>query len=484
MTYESRWEAVIGLELHVQLNTAAKIFSSAPVGVGFAPNQAASIVDLAFPGTLPVLNQEVLVKAIRFGLAITADIASQCRFDRKSYFYPDLPKGYQITQLNEPIVGRGTLNVQLDDGSIKPVDITRAHLEEDAGKSVHDRYPGQTAIDLNRAGTPLLEIVTEPQLHSPEEAAACFRQLHTLVTWLGICDGNLNEGSMRCDANVSVRLKGNSKLGERTEIKNINSFRFVQKALQFEIQRQIAALERGDTLIQETRLYDVARDETRPMREKEFSDDYRYFPDPDLLPVSISEDLIHQIRETMPELPAVRRERYVADLLLDDSTAARLTRNRETSDYFERTIDRCPNPKLAANWIVGVVSAALNKDILSIEQAPVNPDELGEILLQVDNGSITQTAARQVFQSLWSNGGSVEEALASQKRTHNADDSHLRTIVQSILDSHPKQLEQLKGGRKKIAGFFVGQIMKETGGSADPRRVNEILSDLLLDEDP
>ena len=370
MKFSSGWEPVIGLEIHVQLNTRSKLFSTSPASVNPNPNVFANIVDLAIPGTLPVLNREALHKAIMFGVAISARISPVCRFERKSYFYPDLPKGYQITQLSEPIVGPGSINVLMDGENAKTVGITRAHLEEDAGKSIHDRFVNSTAIDLNRAGTPLLEIVTEPHLNSPSEAAACFRQLHTLVTWLGICDGNLNEGSMRCDANVSVRKRGHKALGNRTEIKNVNSFRFVERALHHEIERHISLLERGASVERETRLYDVERDETRRMRGKEYSDDYRYFPDPDLLPVTVSEELVQSIVRSMPELPHVRRERYTEQLNLDPAIASLLTRDKEMSDYFEQANTVASNAKLVANWLLGNISSILNRQALTIDQFP------------------------------------------------------------------------------------------------------------------
>lgn len=478
MNYSSEWEPVIGLEIHVQLNTQSKLFSTSPACVNPDPNAYANIVDLAIPGTLPVFNEEALHKAIMFGVAISAQISPTCRFERKSYFYPDLPKGYQITQLSEPIVGPGSISVLLDGDAAKTVGITRAHLEEDAGKSIHDRFVNTTAIDLNRAGTPLLEVVTEPHLNSPSEAASCFRQLHTLVTWLGICDGNLNEGSMRCDANVSVRKRGNKALGNRTEIKNVNSFRFVERALQYEIERHITLLEQGESVERETRLYDVERDETRRMRGKEYSDDYRYFPDPDLLPVAVSEDLVDSIRRSMPELPHTRQERYTRQLELDRNTAPLLTRDRATSDYFERAYSVTGNAKLVANWVLGNVGSIVNRDEVTIDQFPLNPEALGEILCFVDNDEISDATAKQVFDQVLAHGCSVDEALKRVKQTQISGSGELRKLAQAILDNHPNQVKQLSEGKSKVLGFLIGQAMKSSQGKADPKQLSEIFREL------
>ena len=477
MSSSSEWEPVIGLEIHVQLNTKSKLFSASPAQVNPNPNAFANIVDLAIPGTLPVLNKEALNKAIMFGVAIDAHISPTCRFERKSYFYPDLPKGYQITQLEDPIVGRGSLNIHLEDKSVKPVGITRAHLEEDAGKSIHDRFAHSTAIDLNRAGTPLLEVVTEPQLNSPSEASACFRQLHTLVTWLGICDGNLNEGSMRCDANVSVRKRGSKTLGNRTEIKNVNSFRFVERALHYEIKRHLSILEQGDVVERETRLYDVERDETRRMRGKEFSDDYRYFPDPDLLPVNVSDDLIESIRRSMPELPSVRRERYATQLELDPALAALLTRDRATSEYFEKALTVTGNAQLVANWVLGNVGSILNRDEITIGEFPVTPEALGEILCHVHNGQISDAVAKKIFDQVLEQGSTVKDALDITRQSQISD-GELRNLVQTILDDHPNQVKQLSEGKSKVLGFLMGQAMKASRGKADPKHLNEIFREL------
>ena len=469
------WEAVIGLEVHVQLATRSKIFSRAATTFGEYPNSNANAVDIALPGVLPVLNEEAVRMAIKFGLAIDADIASSCRFDRKNYFYPDLPKGYQISQLDQPIVGRGTLPIFFGDGSFREVGITRAHLEEDAGKSIHTTYDGLTGIDLNRAGTPLLEIVSEPELHSPAEAAAYFRELHGLVTTLEICDGNLNEGSMRCDANISIRPKGVETLGERTEIKNVNSFRFVEKALEYEIDRQIVVLESGGKVVLETRLYDSERDETRSMRSKESSDDYRYFPDPDLLPVEIPDELIESVRVTMPELPTAKRNRYIHELGLTDYEAGRLIEDPHGSRYFDAVAEQSADAKLSANWILGDVTAALNRDEINFVNVPIAPDQLGTLLNRIQDETITGKIAKSIFELLWTKGGSVDGIIESQGLRQLDDAKDLEGVVSQIISDFPDQVEQFREGKQKILGFFVGQVMKATNGKANPKQVNEIL---------
>ena len=469
------WEAVIGLEVHVQLATRSKIFSRAATTFGEYPNSNANAVDIALPGVLPVLNEEAVRMAIKFGLAIDAEIASSCRFDRKNYFYPDLPKGYQISQLDQPIVGRGTLPIFFADGSFREIGITRAHLEEDAGKSIHTTYDGLTGIDLNRAGTPLLEIVSEPELRSAAEAAAYFRELHGLVTTLEICDGNLNEGSMRCDANISIRPKGVETLGERTEIKNVNSFRFVEKALEYEIDRQIVVLESGGKVILETRLYDSERDETRSMRSKESSDDYRYFPDPDLLPVEIPDELIESVRVTMPELPTAKRNRYIHELGLTDYEAGRLIEDPHGSRYFDAVAEQSADAKLSANWILGDVTAALNRDEINFVNAPIAPDQLGTLLNRIQDETITGKIAKSIFELLWTKGGSVDGIIESQGLRQLDDAKDLEGVVSQIISDFPDQVEQFREGKQKILGFFVGQVMKATNGKANPKQVNEIL---------
>ena len=469
------WEAVIGLEVHVQLATRSKIFSRAATTFGEYPNSNANAVDIALPGVLPVLNEEAVRMAIKFGLAIDADIASSCRFDRKNYFYPDLPKGYQISQLDQPIVGRGTLPIFFGDGSFREIGITRAHLEEDAGKSIHTTYDGLTGIDLNRAGTPLLEIVSEPELRSAAEAAAYFRELHGLVTTLEICDGNLNEGSMRCDANISIRPKGVETLGERTEIKNVNSFRFVEKALEYEIDRQIVVLESGGKVVLETRLYDSERDETRSMRSKESSDDYRYFPDPDLLPVEIPDELIESVRVTMPELPTAKRNRYIQELGLTDYEAGRLIEDPHGARYFDAVAELSADAKLSANWILGDVAAALNRDEINFVNVPIAPDQLGTLLNRIQDETITGKIAKSIFELLWTKGGSVDGIIESQGLRQLDDAKDLEGVVSQIISDFPDQVGQFREGKQKILGFFVGQVMKATNGKANPKQVNEIL---------
>ena len=471
----TEWEAVIGLEVHVQLATRSKIFSRAATTFGEYPNSNANAVDIALPGVLPVLNEEAVRMAIKFGLAIDAEIASSCRFDRKNYFYPDLPKGYQISQLDQPIVGRGTLPIFLGDGSIREIGITRAHLEEDAGKSIHTAYDGLTGIDLNRAGTPLLEIVSEPELHSAADAAAYFRELHGLVTTLEICDGNLNEGSMRCDANISIRPKGAVILGERTEIKNVNSFRFVERALMYEIDRQISVLESGGKVVLETRLYDSERDETRSMRSKESSDDYRYFPDPDLLPVEIPDELIESVRVTMPELPTAKRNRYIHELGLTDYEAGRLVEDPLGARYFDAVAELSVDAKLAANWILGDVAAALNRDEISFVNVPIAPDQLGTLLKRIHDETITGKIAKSIFELLWTKGGSVDGIIESQGLRQLDNTRELESVVSQIISDFPDQVGQFREGKEKILGFFVGQVMKATNGKANPKQVNEIL---------
>ena len=473
------WESVIGLEVHVQLNTASKIFSGAGTVFGEPPNTQACTVDLALPGVLPVLNGEVVRKAVLFGLAVNGEIAETCRFDRKNYFYPDLPKGYQISQLDEPIVRGGHLVIDTDDGARMRIDLTRAHLEEDAGKSLHEDYAGLTGIDLNRAGTPLLEVVSEPQLTSPGEAAAYFRAMHALVRYLGICDGDLSQGSMRCDANVSVRRPG-APLGERTEIKNLNSFRFLEKALVFEIDRQIDVLESGGAVERETLLYDAERDETRPMRGKELSDDYRYFPDPDLLPVVVTPDLLTEVRATLPELPDAKRERYQRDLDLDDRDARWLVADPDRAAYFEAVVDAGGQPKAAANWLMGDVAAALNRDGRPPSMIPVLAGQLAKLIERTLDETVSGKIAKSLFDMLWAAGeGDVDDLIAEHGLKQVSDDDALTRIVTDIVAANPAQAAQYRGGQAKLLGFFVGQVMKATSGKANPRKVNELLREHL-----
>ncbi len=477
------WEPVIGLEIHVQLATRSKIFSGASTAFGAEPNAQACAVDLGLPGVLPVLNEQAVAMAVKFGLAIGAEVHLDSVFDRKNYFYPDLPKGYQISQFETPIVGRGEITLHMDDGNDRVVGITRAHLEEDAGKSVHDLFAGQTGIDLNRTGTPLLEVVSEPDMRTAAEAATYFKQMHALVRYLKICDGNLAEGSMRCDANVSVRPLGSSEFGERTEIKNINSFRFVERAINFEIQRHIDVLESGGTIERETRLYDPDRDETRAMRGKEMSEDYRYFPDPDLLPLTISQTLVDQIAADMPELPDARRQRYTAELGLTPYDAGWLSNDPDIAAYFDDVLDACGNAKQSANWIMGDLSAFLNREDLSINQSPVSSAQLAQLITRLDDNTLSSKTAKQLFEALWKEGGQedgeVDALIESLGLKQMSDSGELEAIVEQILADNPDQLEQLRGGKDKVLGFFVGQVMKQTQGKANPQQVNEIIRSKL-----
>ena len=474
------WEPVIGLEVHVQLATTSKIFSGTATAYGAPPNAQASIIDLGLPGVLPVLNEAAVKMAVTFGLAIDAEINRQSVFDRKNYFYPDLPKGYQISQFEQPIVGRGVLHVPQADGSTRPINITRAHLEEDAGKSVHDQFPNASGIDLNRTGTPLLEVVSEPEITSAAEASAYFRQLHALVRYLRICDGNLNEGSMRCDANVSIRPRGSSELGERTEIKNVNSFRFVERAIETEIERQIEVLENGGRIERQTRLYDPDRDETRAMRSKELSDDYRYFPDPDLLPLVLDDALIESLRATLPELPDVRRERFATQLELSAYDAEVLARDPDVADYFEATVAAGAAPKLAANWITGELSAALNRAELEFGALPVPAAALAALIARVEDDTLSSRTARTVFDHLWEAPDSdVDAIIAEQGLAQVSDTAELSALVQDVINANPEQVAQFRAGKGKVLGFFVGQIMKATQGKANPQQVNALLKAAL-----
>ena len=469
------WEPVIGLEIHVQLATVSKIFSGASATFGAEPNTQACAVDLGLPGVLPVLNQQAVIMAIKFGLAVDAKINLHSIFDRKNYFYPDLPKGYQISQFETPIVGRGEITLHMDDGTDRVISITRAHLEEDAGKSVHDLFPAQTGIDLNRTGTPLLEIVSEPDFRTAKEASTYFRQLHGLVRYLRICDGNLAQGSMRCDANVSVRPVGHEAYGERTEIKNINSFRFVEQAIEVEIERQIDVLEAGEKIERETRLYDPDRNETRSMRSKEFSEDYRYFPDPDLLPLHFTKEFVDQVAADMPELPEARRARYIGSLGLSDYDASRLSTDPDLAEYFDQTLDVCANAKEAANWVMGELSAHLNRHELPIAQSPVSPLQLGHLVKRLEDETLSSKTAKELFEALWDNGGTVDTLIEELGLKQMSDTGELEAIVVQIMTDNPDQVEQLREGKDKVLGFFVGQVMKATQGKANPKQVNELI---------
>ena len=475
------WEAVIGLEIHVQLATQSKIFSGASTTYGASPNAQACNIDLGLPGVLPVLNERAVELAVRFGLAIGAQINQYSIFDRKNYFYADLPKGYQISQFETPIVGEGTITIAPENGRSRTIGITRAHLEEDAGKSVHDLYPGMTAVDLNRTGTPLLEIVSEPDMRSAQEASAYFRQIHTLARYIGICDGNLAEGSMRCDANVSVRPSGQAEFGERTEIKNINSFRFVEQAIEHEIARQIDVLEAGGKIERETRLYDPDKDETRSMRSKELSNDYRYFPDPDLLPLLISEAFIERIRGELPELPDARQERYASTLGLSVADAVAISSDIDRADYFDACLAAGADAKQSANWMMGELSAYLNKHNVSISQSPIAPALLAQLIARIDDGTLSSKTAKTLFDALWGAepAGNVDELIETLNLAQLSDDGALTKIVDDLIAANPKQFDELRSGKEKMLGFFVGQVMKATQGKANPQQVNQIIRNKL-----
>ncbi len=469
------WEVVIGLEIHAQLATRSKIFSGAATAYGAAPNTQACLVDLGYPGVLPVLNTEVVRLAVRFGLAIGASIAPRSVFARKNYFYPDLPKGYQISQYELPIVHDGALEIRLDDGATRRIGIIRAHLEEDAGKSLHENFHGLSGIDLNRAGTPLLEIVSAPDLRSAREAVAYMRTVHQLVRWLDICDGNMQEGSFRCDANVSLRRPGDPRLGTRTELKNLNSFRFLERAILFEIERQAETLESGGRVVQETRLYDAERDETRPMRGKEEANDYRYFPDPDLLPVELDAAYLERERAELPELPAARCARFVAAFGVAEEEAETLTAGRDLADYFEAVVALGAEPKLAANWITGELAAALNREQLAIGASRVSAPALAGLLARLADQTISGKLAKQVFEIMWRDGGEADAIIEARGLRQITDTGELAAVVDAIIAANPEQVAQYRAGKAKVLGFFVGQVMKATGGKANPAQVNEIL---------
>ena len=469
------WEAVVGLEIHAQLATRSKIFSGAPTTVGAEPNRHACAIDLGLPGVLPVLNEEVLRMAVMFGLAANAKIATRSIFARKNYFYPDLPKGYQISQYELPIVERGHVDIELDDGSTKRIGITRAHLEEDAGKSVHHAFPGATGVDLNRAGVPLLEIVSEPDMRSAAEAKAYMRAIHSLVRHLGICAGNMEEGSFRCDANVSIRRAGDSALGTRTEIKNLNSFRFIERAINYEIARQIEILENNGTIIQETRLYDATVAETRSMRSKEDANDYRYFPDPDLLPVVLSREYIDHIRMELPELPPAKTRRFRSDYSLGRIDAQRLTLNPDIADYYEAVAEATGQHKLAANWIIGDLAAALNRDGLEMSECPIRPEDLSTLIHRIVDGTLSGKMAKMVFESVWRGEGDPDSIIRNQGLNQLSDAESIENIVDKVLDDHPNQVNQFRSGKRKLLGYFVGQVMKLTHGKANPEKVNQTL---------
>ncbi len=473
------WEVVIGLETHAQLSTKSKIFSGAATAYGAPPNSQACLVDLGFPGQLPVLNKEAVRMAIKFGLAVDAELCQRSVFARKNYFYPDLPKGYQISQYELPIVGKGQLSVVLDDGASKSIRITRAHLEEDAGKSMHEGFVAQSGIDLNRAGTPLLEIVSEPDIRSAKEAVAYAKKLRALLIYLEICDGNMQEGSFRCDANVSLRPRGQAEYGTRAEIKNINSFRFLERAINYEIERQTEILESGDKVVQETRLYDSVKDETRSMRSKEEANDYRYFPDPDLLPVVVDDDFIAAVRATLPELPDAKRQRFMADYCLSDYDATVITESRPLADYYELVVKACGEAKLAANWLMGDLAAALNKQDKDITESPVSADMLAAMINRIKDRTISGKIAKTVFEAMWVGEGDADTVIELKGLKQVTDTGVIEKLVDEVLANNCDQVEAYKGGKQQLFGFFVGQVMKVSQGKANPAMVNELLKKKL-----
>jgi aspartyl-tRNA(Asn)/glutamyl-tRNA(Gln) amidotransferase subunit B len=472
----SEWETVIGLEIHAQLATRSKIFSGSPTAYGAPPNTQADLVDLGYPGVLPVLNAQAVRMVVKLGLAINARIAPRSVFARKNYFYPDLPKGYQISQYELPIVAQGALDIVLEDGEKRRIGITRAHLEEDAGKSLHEGLPATTGIDLNRAGTPLVEIVSEPDMRSAKEAVAYMKKIHTLVRYLEICDGNMQEGSFRCDANVSVRPLGAVKFGTRAEIKNLNSFRFVERAINFEVARQIELLESGRPVVQETRLYDPDKGETRSMRSKEEANDYRYFPDPDLLPVEVDPALIEAVRATLPELPDQKAARFSRQHGLSPYDAGVLTASRELAAYYEEVVrTTAPDPKLAANWVMGDLAAALNREGLEVSSAKISAARLAELLGRIQDATISGKIAKEVFELMWSEGLGADAVIESKGLRQITDSAAIGRAIEEVMAKNLAQLTEYRAGKDKLFGFFVGQVMKATGGKANPAQLNEML---------
>jgi len=473
------WETVIGLEVHVQLATNSKLFSGSSITFGAAPNTQASIFDLAMPGTLPVMNEAALRMAVKFGLALDAEIGRKSVFDRKNYFYPDLPKGYQVSQLEFPIVGKGELEITLENGSTKIIGVTRAHLEEDAGKSLHEDFQGLTGIDLNRAGTPLLEIVSEPELANAKEAVAYLKKMHSIIRYLGISDGNMAQGSMRCDANVSVRKKGATELGMRTEIKNINSFRFVEKAILHEAQRQIEIIEDGGRIEQETRLYDSDKDETRSMRSKEVANDYRYFPEPDLLPIVIDEAYIESVRAELPELPNAKRERFVAQYELSEYDAAVIASSRQMAEFFEVVVTICNDAKLSSNWVTVDLQAVLNKQDLEIEDSPISAERLGGLIARIKDKTISSKIAKSIFETMLDSDKTADQIIESQGLKQVTDSGAIEKLVDEVIASNPEQVEQYRSGKEKVFAFFIGQAMKASRGKANPEQLNTLLKQKL-----
>lgn len=474
------WEVVIGLEVHAQLLTKSKIFSGAPTEFGAEPNTQACAIDLGLPGVLPVLNKEAVEMAIKFGLSTNSEIARTSVFARKNYFYPDLSKGYQISQYELPIVHHGYIDILLDDEVTKRINITRAHLEEDAGKSLHEDFHGLSGIDLNRAGTPLLEIVSEPEMRSAKEAVAYLKVIHSLVRYLQICDGNMQEGSFRCDANVSVMPKGSNKYGTRTELKNINSFRFVEKAINYEVERQINVLESGGKIVQETRLYNPDKNETRPMRSKEEANDYRYFPDPDLLPVIVTEELIEHVRDTMPELPQQKRQRFMEQYGLNLYDASLLVSSNEMADYYENVVKESGNqPKLAANWVMGELLAALNKSGIEFSDTPITAPQLGKLISRIADNTISGKIGKTIFEALWNKEGEVDQIIDERGLKQVSDTGAIEKLIDDIIAANPQQVADYRAGKEKLFGFFVGQAMKASGGKLNPGQLNELLKKKL-----
>jgi aspartyl-tRNA(Asn)/glutamyl-tRNA(Gln) amidotransferase subunit B len=469
------WEVVIGLEIHAQLATRSKIFSGASTAYGAEPNTQTSVVDIALPGVLPVLNKEAVHMAVKFGMAINAEVADRSVFARKNYFYPDLPKGYQISQFDLPIVGKGSIDIELENGETKTIGVTRAHLEEDAGKSLHEDFAGMTGIDLNRAGTPLLEIVSEPDMRSAKEAVAYMRKIHSLVQYIGICDGNMQEGSFRCDANVSVRPRGQKEFGTRAELKNINSFRFVERAINIEVERQIDVIEDGGKVVQETRLYDSVKNETRSMRSKEEANDYRYFPDPDLLPVVITEEYRQQVRAELPELPDQKKQRYIDELGLSAYDAGVITSSLALSSYFEKVAEKTGDAKLSANWITGELSARLNREEIDIDQVSVDAESFALLLMRIKDNTISGKIAKDVLDAMWNGEGSADVVIESRGLKQITDSSAIEAYVDEVIAKNPAQFEELKSGKDKMMGYFVGQVMKMSQGKANPAQVNELI---------
>ena len=472
------WETVIGLEIHVQLSTNSKLFSGGSTGFGAEPNTHVDLIDMGLPGVLPVANREAFYKAIRFGLATNAEINQTSSFDRKNYFYPDLPKGYQITQMAMPIVGKGSIKIDVD-GSEKVINITRAHLEEDAGKSIHDLFDGETGVDLNRAGTPLLEIVSEPEISNAKEAVAYFKAVRQLVTFLDICDGNMAQGSMRCDVNVSIKKEADEELGTRAEIKNINSFKFIERAINFEIERQIRIIESGKSVVQETRLYDSVKNETRSMRSKEEANDYRYFPCPDLLPVLISDDEFNDIKNNLPELPDEKEKRYILEANLEEAEAKIISSSKTMANMFEEACSKTNDSKLVANWLVGDVSALLNSDNIDIEESKLSSNNFAILIERISDKTISGKIAKSILEEVWESGDDVDNIIKDKGLVQIQDESVLEEIAQKIINNNLSQVEAYKGGKDKLFGFFVGQVMKETQGKANPKSVNDILKNLL-----